>query len=155
MSNGSALADALGRLDVLVGRWAVEPGGTFEGTPEGTATIEWALDHRFLVWWASIPDRRFPESIAVISINSDGHTYRQHYFDSNGNARIYKMSLEADAWTLLRDEPDFTPLEFSQRFVARIDRGGETITGAWESRGPEGGWQKDFDLVYRKLPPEE
>jgi hypothetical protein len=148
MSGRSASAQALARLDVLIGRWSAE--AAFVGTPAGTATIEWALDHQFLVWRVTIPDPNFPDSLSIISVNSDGETYTQHYFDARGVARIYKMTLEAGTWTLLRDQPDFTPLEFSQRFTATIAAGGETITGAWESAGAEGGWRKDFDLVYRK-----
>jgi hypothetical protein len=138
--------DALRQLDVLVGQWTVE--ASFEGTPAGTASIEWELDHHFLVWRVTIPEPNFPDSISVISVNSDGETYTQHYFDARDIARIY---MEAARWSLLRDESDFTPLEFSQRFTATIAPGGETITGAWESPGPDGGWRKDFDLVYRKI----
>jgi hypothetical protein len=149
MSDLSGLADALTRLGVLVGQWSVE--ASIQGTPAGTATIEWALDRRFLVWRVTIPDPNFPDSLSIISANSDGEAYTQHYFDARGIARIYKMTLEAGTWTLLRDEPDFTPLEFSQRFAATIPPGGDTIVGAWESPGPDGEWRKDFDLVYRKI----
>jgi hypothetical protein len=99
----------------------------------------------------TIPDPNFPDSLSIIC--SDGETYTQHYFDARGVARIYKMTFEAGTWTLLRDEPDFTPLEFSQRFTATIAAGRETITGAWESAAAEGGWRKDFDLPSSGRPP--
>ena len=86
---------------------------SLEDTPAGTVTIEWALDHRFLVERSTIPDPNFPDSLSIISINSDSETYTQHYFDDRGITWICKMTLEAGTWTLLRDEPDFTPLEFS------------------------------------------
>lgn len=123
---------------------------SFEDTPAGTATIAWELEHRYLVWRVTIPVPAVPDSLSVISVNEDGK-YRQHYFDTRGIVRTYKMTLEAGAWTLLRDEPDFTPLEFAQRFTATISPDGETIAGAWESAGSDGGWRKDFDLFYRKV----
>jgi hypothetical protein len=149
MSDGPGLADALTRLGVLVGEWSVEAG--IPGTPAGSATIAWTLDRRFLIWQVTIPDPAFPDSLSIISLSSDGHTYIQHYFDARGVTRIYKMTFKDGAWVLLRDEPDFTPLEFSQRFAGTIAPDGETISGAWESLGPDGNWRKDFDLIYRKI----
>src|SRR4029077_7794384 len=149
MSDPSGLDDVLTRLDVLVGQWTVE--ASFEDTPAGTATIEWALGHRFLIWRVTIPDTDFPDSLSVISVNSDGQAFTQHYFDDRGLARLYKMTLGGSSWTLLRDEPDFAPLDFSQRFAGTIAPGGETITGTWESQGQDGEWQKDFDLVYYRM----
>jgi hypothetical protein len=148
MSEQPGSLDALGRLGVLLGHWSVEVG--VQGTSAGTATIEWEVDGRFLLWRVTIPDPSFPDSLSVISVNADGETYTQHYFDARGVTRTYKMTLEAGAWTLLRDEPDFTPLEFSERFTGTIAPGGEIISGSWQSPGPDGQWRKDFDLVYRK-----
>ena len=47
------------------------------------------------------------------------------------------------------EEPDFTPLDFSQRFTGEFSPDGNTITGTWEI--DEGsGWRKDFDLTYTR-----
>ena len=56
----------------------------------------------------------------------------QHYFDSRGVARVYKMSVEEGVWKLWRDEPDFSPLDFSQRFTGTFSADGTTIAGRWE-----------------------
>jgi hypothetical protein len=152
MSEGAAATEARRQLDVFVGRWEIRAGDSSGDASAGAASFEWALDDRFLIWRTSLPDPKFPEGLAVIAVNPDG-AYTQHYFDSNGNARLYKMTLDAGVWTLLRDEPDFTPLELSQRFSGSIAPGGEAINGAWESSGTDGAWQKDFDLVYRRLSP--
>lgn len=149
MSDPTGPADALTRLEVLVGQWAVEL--DVQDTPVGAATIEWTLDHRFLIWQVTNPDPRFPDSLSIVSVDADGKSYTQHYFDTRGVVRIYQMTLRGETLTLLRDEPDFTPLEFSQRFTATIADGGDTIRGMWETaRGP-GGWEKDFGVVYRKM----
>lgn len=65
--------------------------------------------------------------------------------------RIYKMSFRDDVWTLLRDAPDFTPLNFSQRFVGQLAAGGQTIGGAWETSTDGAGWEHDFGLLYTKI----
>ena len=148
MSDQSGSTDARTRLEVLVGQWEVK--ASFPESPIGTATIEWELDRRFLIWRVTVPDPSFPDSLSIISINSDGETFTQHYFDDRGIVRTYKMTLEADTWTLLRDEPDFSPLAFSQRFTATINVSGAEIRGVWESASSPDEWTKDFDLVYRK-----
>ena len=101
------------------------------------------------MWRVTIPNP-VPDSFSVISANPDGQGYTQHYFDARGVARIYARSLEADTWMLRRDQPDFTPLDFSQRFVGSISSDGNTIDGAWELSETNSTWRKDFDLVYRR-----
>ena len=140
---------ALARLDVLVGEWSEEAG--FGDAPAGRTTIEWALGERFLVERSTIPHPDFPDTLSIIALNADGSGYTKHYFDSRGIARLYKMTLEGNSWTLVRDEADFTTLEFSQRFVGTIADDGSTITGSWESADDGRSWRKDFDLVYRRL----
>jgi hypothetical protein len=139
--------EALCQLEVLVGRWTVEAG--LEGVPAGTATFEWALDRQVLLWRVSVANP-VPDSLSVISAHRDGQSYTQHYFDARGVARIYAMTLEGDTWTLLRDRPDFTPLDFSQRFVGSVASAGNTIDGTWELAETNSTWRKDFDLVYRR-----
>ncbi|MFJ9153309.1 hypothetical protein ACIRP7_35815 [Streptomyces sp. NPDC102270] len=60
------------------------------------------------------------------------------------------MTFADGMWHLLREEPDFAPHDFRQRFVGRVGEDGDTISVAWE-RGPEGGfdgWERDFGLVH-------
>jgi len=139
--------EAMSRLEDRVGRWTVE--AALEDVLTGTATFEWALDHQVLLWRVTVPNP-VPDSLSVISANSDGQSYTQHYFDARGVARIYAMRLEDRTWTLVRDQPDFTPLEFSQRYVGTVAGDGNTIDGAWEMGEQNGTWRRDFDLVYRR-----
>ena len=52
----------------------------------------------------------------------------------SGVARLYAMTLDAGTWTLLRESPDFSPLDFAQRFTGTFSDDGDTIRGTWESR---------------------
>jgi hypothetical protein len=63
--------------------------------------------------------------------------------------RVYAMTLAGGVWTLTRESPDFTPLDFRQRFTGTFSAVGNTITGAWE-KGLGGGWEHDFALTYRR-----
>ena len=86
----------------------------------------------------------------IISSGPDG--YLQHYFDSRGVVRLYRMSLKDSTWTLLRTKPDFTPLEFSQRFVGTLAPDGSRIDGRWETSHDQGhSWDLDFPLSYFRL----
>ena len=76
--------------------------------------------------------------------------YTQHYFDSRGVARVYAMTFSDGVWTLLREAPDFTPLDFSQRFSGRFSADRTTIAGTWEVRTDGSSWEHDFDLTYTR-----
>jgi hypothetical protein len=42
------------------------------------------------------------------------------------------MTFDGTAWTLTREQQDFTPLAFKQRFVGTVEDGGDTIRGRWD-----------------------
>jgi hypothetical protein len=144
MSDPSGLTDVLTRLDVLVGQWTVE--ASFEDTTAGTATIEWALGHRFLIWRVTIPDTDFPESLSVISANSDGQAYTQHYFDDRGLARLYKMTLGDCTWTLLRDEPDSRHLNSRSASPGRLLPAEKRSRVRWNRKGRTGSGRRTSTL---------
>ena len=64
--------------------------------------------------------------------------------------RLYAMSSADGAWTLTRESPDFTTLDFRQRFTGTFSTDGNTISGAWESGRDNGEWERDFALTYRR-----
>jgi hypothetical protein len=41
------------------------------------------------------------------------------------------MTFDGRRWTLERTAPDFTPLQFHQRFEATVDEEGAAIEGRW------------------------
>ena len=148
----------LAALAPLLGDWAMR--ATFEAMPpsdeSARVTFEFLPGERFLVqrWEIPMPDAP-PEvpthGIAIIGADPRGEgNYLQHYFDSRGVARVYKMTFADGVWTLLRDEADFGPLDFSQRFTGTFSADGKAITGAWEICHDGKMWEHDFDLTYTK-----
>jgi len=143
----------LAALDVFVGQWSME--AYFDGVApidEGARVVfEWLPGEQFLVQRWSVPVPEAPDGIALIGADptiKDG--YLQHYFDSRGVARVYRMTLGDNVWTLWRDEADFSPLDFRQRYAGNISTDGQVITGRWEISHDGTTWQRDFDLSYRK-----
>jgi hypothetical protein len=136
---------ALAPLDVLVGERSMVAG--FEGMP--------IPDVGARVVFECLPGEQFPEapdSITIIGLDlAGGGRYLEHYFDSRCVARIYKMTLEADTWTLWRDEADLSALDFRQRYIGTIAGDSQTIAGAWEICHEGSTWEHDFNLSYRKL----
>jgi hypothetical protein len=142
---------AMERLEVFIGEWAME--ASFPAAPAGVAgraVFEWTLDRQFMVERAEVPEA--PDSVAIVGFDPARKAYRQHYFDSRGIARVYAMEFRGGVWTLVRDAPDFTPLEFSQRFTGTFSGDGQRIDGRWEtSRDNGSNWEHDFDLTYTKV----
>ena len=147
MTKAAARA-ALKRLGAFIGEWEVK--ASFPGSPPGHAVFEWILDGQFLVQRTQAPDPA-PDSVAIVSVNPDRGTYTQHYFDSRGVVRVYEMKFTGGAWTLLRVKPDFTPLDFHQRFKGRFSANGRVISGMWQTSDDGKRWKRDFDLTYRKV----
>ncbi len=59
------------------------------------------------------------------------------------------MGFAGGVWTLERNEPDFSPLDFRQRWTGTFSPDGGTITGRWEiAHGDD--WETDFDLRYER-----
>jgi hypothetical protein len=143
---------ALTRLEPLVGDWTIEAIFSFapEPTP-GRVTFEWELGGQFLLERSSAEHPDAPSGLMMIAVAEDGDGYVQHYFDSRGVVRTYRMTLRDGVWTLLRDRPDFTPLDFAQRYTGTFDADERTITGQWET-SHDGGttWEHDFALNYRR-----
>ncbi|MGH9277905.1 MAG: hypothetical protein ACRD12_07335 [Acidimicrobiales bacterium] len=146
---------ALAALDLFVGEWSMAAG--FENMPtpvdvDARVTFEWLTGDHFLVERWTVPIPEAPDGIALIGLDpSDDGGYLQHYFDSRGVARVYKMTVQDKVWRLWRDDADFSPLDFRQRFTGTISDDGQTITGAWEICHDGTTWEHDFALSYTKL----
>jgi hypothetical protein len=140
----------LGRLDVLVGEWTQQVTG--HGDPTGTISFAWALGDRYLLQRSTLP-APFPHSLALIEYDEATAEFRQHYFDSRGVSRVYRMTLRDSEWTLLRTEGDFTELSFAQRYVGTIADDGRSVEGRWE-QSHDGGrtWERDFGLRFERRP---
>jgi len=138
-------------LAPFVGEWRIL--AAFGDTPPtdvgAKASFAWLPGDRFLIERWEVPVPEAPDGIAIIGADpSCEGRYLQHYFDSRGVARVYKMSVEDGVWKLWRDEPDFSPFDFSQRFTGTFSADGATIAGRWEICHDGTRWEHDFDLTY-------
>ena len=144
---------ALQELDVLVGEWAMDalfPGLPPSG-PAGRTEFEWMTGGRLLVQRWEVAVAEAPDGIAIIGGAERGGGYLQHYFDSRGVVRVYEMTLRDGVWELLRVKPDFSPLDFCQRFTGRFSDDGVTIDGRWEKSSHGAAWELDFELRYTRV----
>jgi hypothetical protein len=143
----------LASLDAFLGEWSVEATVPVLGpTPiEGRSKFEWTLDGQFLMQRSETSHRDAPDSLAIVSLDSDRDVLIQHYFDARGVVRLYTMGFHNNVWTLIRDAPDFSPLAFSQRFTATFSEDGSTIDGAWEMAGDGSSWQHDLQMKFTKV----
>ena len=148
-----ASSDSLEALEPFVGEWSLA--AAFRDMPpmDAGARVDfaWMPGQRFLIERWEVPVPEAPDGIAIIGADPkrDGG-YLQHYFDSRGVARVYKMTVEDGLWKLWRDEPDFSPLDFAQRFTGAFGDDGKTIAGRWEICHDGETWETDFDLTYTK-----
>jgi hypothetical protein len=145
---------AIRRLAAFIGEWRMQ--ATFKDTPatEAVASVvfEWLPGERFLIERWEVPVPEAPDGIAIIGADPENHgNYLQHYFDSRGVARVYQMSFGDGIWKLWRDTPDFSPLDFSQRYAGLLSEDGNTISGAWKICHDGATWEHDFDLTYTRL----
>lgn len=143
----------LDALAPLIGTWELQARfpGLEDNPPAAKAVFEWVLHDRFVLQRTTVDLPQAPDTLSVIAPNADGETFTQHYFDSRGVVRRYAMTLADDVWTLTRDRPDDTPLDFAQRYVGRLDPGGAAIRGAWEIAHDKVTFAKDFDLDYVRV----
>jgi hypothetical protein len=144
----SARDAALARLDLFIGEWVMEAKFPSGLGGSGRAVFEWALGRQFLTCRTEVPGA--PDAIMIMGYGPGRLPYCQHYFDSRGVARLYAMDLSDGVWTLLRDSPDFTPLEFAQRYTGTLAADGQRIDGQWESARDGSAWELDFHLSYTK-----
>jgi hypothetical protein len=153
-------ADAFAHLDVFVGEWIMEarfpgdqplPSSAAGDGPQVRSRFEWTLDRQFLLQRTEIPIPEAPDSLTIVSVDLETGAYTQHYYDSRGVVRLYAMSLADGMWTLTRESPDFTPLDFRQRFTGTFSDDGNVISGAWEKGVHGSGWEQDFALIYRRV----
>ena len=157
MDGDDKTASAMKLLERFIGEWRLD--ATFPDTSpvaippgiSGVAVFAWELGGRFLVERSTVSHPDAPDGLTIVAPNPDGDGYTQHYFDSRGVARIYAMTFDGQVWTLTREAPDFTPLEFSQRFTGTFSADGNAIDGQWEIREQGSTWRLDFGLVYSRV----
>ena len=146
------------QLEPLIGEWRMAIVMPNQARPDELPDIgarvkfEWMGEKAFVLerWIVPIPEA--PDGLAVIGWDEGRGAFLQHYFDERGVARIYEMSLEGGVWKLERTKPDFSPFEFSQRFIGTFTNDGKRIDGTWQIGRDHNTWAKDFDLIYTRVP---
>jgi hypothetical protein len=145
---------ALDRLELFIGTWSID--ARFPNQPElevdatgAFVTWEWALDRQYLLQRSDAPDP-IPSSLSIVGVDRNHDTFTQHYFDSRGVTRLYTMTFDGTEWTLTREQADFSPLDFSQRFVGTFSDDGSIIRGAWEMSHDTKTWELDLELDYTR-----
>ena len=146
------LPDA-GALAPLIGEWTVTAEFPSPDLPvmHGRTTFEWLLGRRYVLQRTAMDHPEAPSSHCVLVPNTARPGgFVQHYFDSRGVVRLYEMTFDGGGWTLLRTAPDFSPLDFAQRFTATLSGDGDTLPGRWETSTDGNDWQLDFELTCRR-----
>ena len=145
------------RLNPLIGQWSLAMVMPGEEIPEkpldvgARVTFEWMGDKAFVLQRWTVPIPEAPDGLAVIGWDGGRGTFLQHYFDERGVARVYEMTFANGVWKLQRTKPDFSPFEFSQRFIGNLTDDGKRINGNWEMALDHETWRKDFDLIYTRV----
>ena len=139
---------ALEPLNALVGEWVTEGSHVMIAATvlRGKKTYTWFEGHRFLIEHSYTDHPDVPDSIAIIGADNSEAPLVQHYFDSRGVSRIYKMSLSEGVWKLWRDAPGF-----SQRFTGTLSDDGKTVQGMLEKSSDGVQWERDMELTYTKV----
>lgn len=138
---------ALEPLDALVGTWSVEFRHVALPDPvPGRKTFEWLEGGHFLIERSRMEHPEVPDHIGIIGADDLGEELAEHYFDSRGVSRIYRMSLKDGIWKIWRDAPGF-----SQRFTGRFSDDGKTIEVLGELSRDGVRWERDFEQTYTKV----
>jgi hypothetical protein len=135
-------------LHDFVGEW--ELAVDLPGAEHERGHVHFELMGEILVQRTVLPSADAPGSCCIVLTRPDG-SYVQHYFDARGVARMYAMTFDGRTWTLERTEPDFSPLDFQQRYIGRFSDDHSTIDGEWQRSADGLDWSRDFGLIYSRV----
>src|SRR5215207_7732348 len=76
--------------------------GGAPGRPGRRTVFEWTLAGRFLLQRSESPVLEFPDGFMIIAPDAVAGGLVQHYFDSRGVVRRYRITLAGGVWTSLR-----------------------------------------------------
>lgn len=142
----SGRSPALAPLHVLVGTWFVEMTHVALSAPvHGLKTYTWLEGGHFLIERTRFDHPDVPDSVAVIGADASGEGLSEHYFDSRGVLRVFKMTLENGLWKAWRDESGF-----SQRFTGTFSADVQTLEVVGELSQDGMQWEHDFTHRYSK-----
>jgi hypothetical protein len=119
------------RLEPLIGEREMEPRIPNMPAPPPEmrvrTTFEWLSREQFVVQLWEVSGGVAPDGIAIVRAGPHSDGFLQHYFDSRGIARLYKMRFADGVWQLRPESADFSPHELSQRFHGTLSEDARTI----------------------------
>jgi hypothetical protein len=145
---------ALARLDILVGRWTVQP--AVPGVVPAWSEAAWVDDGAFLrqvtdrdpipddvtdAWRGLAP---FP-TVCLMGLDDSVEEFTMLYADGRGVHRVYQMTFVGREWTMTRRAPGM-----NQRYVGIVSEDGNRIDGRWEASEDGEAWNLDFELTYTR-----
>ena len=141
----------LEQLSPFIGEWDLEVSLPSPDEVTARATFEWALDGRFLLQRTEVSLPEAPNTLSIIGPDP-------------GVALRAALLRHARRRPRLRDDVRGRRLDagargagllgarFWQRYEGSFSADGGTIDGAWHISHDAGAtWEKDFDLVYRRV----
>jgi hypothetical protein len=142
----------LARLDVLVGRWTVQP--SVEGLGAGWTEFSWVQGGQYLRQFSDaepLPetapqawrDNNPLPTTQLIGLDETTEAFSVLYADARGVHRVYQMTFADGVWRMWRDVPGF-----HQRWIATV--GADVVDGRWEQSTDGADWTFDFGLTYRR-----
>jgi hypothetical protein len=146
---------ALAALDVLVGRWAVQP--KVEGVGAAWTEFSWQDDGWYLRQVADVDEipadtpqawrdnAPFP-TVTLIGLDDATDAFTVLYADARGVRRVYQMTFDGRVWRQWRHAPGF-----HQRFEGTLRADGTAIDAAWEFSADGESWRVDFELTYTRV----
>ena len=138
------------QLEPFIGEWTLEVDLPGSAGVTASCAFEWILGGTFMQQRNQVDHPDAPDLVCLVGPKGQDR-FTQHYFDSRGVARVYEMTFGGGRWELLRVKPDFTPLDFSQRYIGQFTGDNSRIEGAWESSRDGQTWDLDFKLNYIKV----
>lgn len=135
---------SLDQLDVLVGEWITASTSYSEG--RGHTRVAPTEDGKFLRIESRADDNGFPQSTMLVGADQSRDEWTVLYYDSPGVYRVYQIAVVDGVWKVWREAPGF-----NQRYIGKIQDGGNTIAGRWEVSEDGKSWKVDFDLTYTKV----
>jgi hypothetical protein len=148
MQEASIPNPALAPFSILIGVWNTV--GTHPGIPDiilhGHTSFEWLEGGAFLLMRSEIDEPGIPSGIAIFGSDDSEEEYYMLYFDERGVSRKYEVTLRDNIWKWWRNAPGFF-----QRYEGTIVDGGNTIIGKGELSKDGLSWEKDLDLIYKRV----
>ncbi|MEQ4716620.1 hypothetical protein [Nonomuraea sp. B19D2] len=143
---------ALARLDLLVGRWTVQP--KVDGLGSAWTEFAWQDDGLFLRQFtdAEPPPPTAPQAwrdhapfptVSLFGLDDATEEFTMLYADARGVHRVYRMTLADGEWRIWRHAPGF-----NQRFHGTFSADGDTVNARWERSEDGRTWDLDFEITY-------